>query len=268
MGLSLSRADDVDVVPQPVRYRDLLALVPMMQDAFAADPLEQYFNDTPDATAHTPLGRAGHTALLALRLLLGVFHGRLWALHRSASAGRGGGRELVQLVVRDLAVLVLDAPPPRGAALLARVVGLAARAVRALALSPEQRARVGEFRVAFVRASEAAFGAELARMVEIGTLATRRGCGGRGYARTLVRLVTARADAAGVRTYLGSTNTANRGFYAALGFRVVRTFTVGGDNPSWAGGPVEVDIMVRDVGGEEKKGEGRYPTVEERSTVR
>ena len=46
--------------------------------------------------------------------------------------------------------------------------------------------------MAFWRASEAAFGAELARMVEIGTLATRRGCGGRGYARTLVNRVTAR----------------------------------------------------------------------------
>ena len=63
--------------------------------------------------------------LLALRMLLNVFHGRLWALQRGAS-----------VISFDLP----DAPPRRGATLVERVVGLAARAVRRLALSPEQRA--------------------------------------------------------------------------------------------------------------------------------
>ena len=56
-------------------------------------------------------------------------------------------------------------------------------------------------------------------------------------------LTRGQADAAGMRTYLGSTNVANRGFYASLGFRIATTFTLGGDNPSWHGKPVEFDIV-------------------------
>ncbi|KIP01650.1 hypothetical protein PHLGIDRAFT_17063, partial [Phlebiopsis gigantea 11061_1 CR5-6] len=57
------------------------------------------------------------------------------------------------------------------------------------------------------------------------------------------------ADALGVRTFLGSSNVANRAFYASLGFKIVYTIPIGAENPTWDAKPVLVDLMVREVGG-------------------
>ena len=82
--------------------------------------------------------------------------------------------------------------PPRGGPLVERAVVSAIRAVQTLTESTEQRARGREFAVKYGAAAQAVLGPELARAVELGSLATRPDRQGRGYASALVRIVTAR----------------------------------------------------------------------------
>ena len=77
-------------------------------------------------------------------------------------------------------------------------------------------------------------------LVYIGTKPSGRG---KGYARKVIEAVTReRADVEGKKCYLESTDRANVGFYARLGFRAVRRVYLQRD----VRGNVELEVMVRE----------------------
>ncbi|OCH92167.1 hypothetical protein OBBRIDRAFT_727398, partial [Obba rivulosa] len=80
-------------------------------------------------------------------------------------------------------------------------------------------------------------------MIYLGLLATAPEKQGRGYASTLVRVVTAIADTQGRSTWLTSSNIDNTGFYESLGFEAISEFPVGENDPTWDKLPVIVRLV-------------------------
>ncbi|KAI0346776.1 hypothetical protein BDW22DRAFT_1321295, partial [Trametopsis cervina] len=82
-------------------------------------------------------------------------------------------------------------------------------------------------------------------MLFVSTIATAPTSQHRGYASTLIQLVTdEQADRRGRATYLFSSNhEANVPFYNSLGFYAVTTYQVGDTNPTWNERPVVVGVV-------------------------
>ncbi|GJE95600.1 GNAT family N-acetyltransferase [Phanerochaete sordida] len=211
-------------VPQRMQYRDIPRAVSTTLAAFAADPLNRFLKDTPDSAPPNARTRAARTALLYAQAADDVRSGALWTVAHGASYLRLGDP--------------LHAPDALARAVARLVAGLTLRT-----LTRMQRARYD----AFVRAANAAIadalGDAVADMLLVDGLATAPACQGRGYARALVRVATDLADARSTRSWLVSSNAANRGFYGACGFRGVRTFYLGADDATWTRAPVPIDIV-------------------------
>ncbi|KAH9846936.1 hypothetical protein C2E23DRAFT_536646 [Lenzites betulinus] len=88
-----------------------------------------------------------------------------------------------------------------------------------------------------------AFGEKVADMYEIQSLGTAPEVQGRGYGSALVTAVTDMADADGHDVWLVTTDA--YAFYEGLGFSIIRSATLGDENPTWEGEPVPIRVMVR-----------------------
>ncbi|CCL98776.1 uncharacterized protein FIBRA_00781 [Fibroporia radiculosa] len=112
--------------------------------------------------------------------------------------------------------------------------------------TPEQRKRRLEFVEKYTATTKAAFGDEITQMFALNILATSPKKQGTGYGTLLVKAVTDKADTVGRKTWLGSSDIANRKFYEGCGFVVVGEFTLGEANPTWTAPPVVIQIMLRE----------------------
>ncbi|EMD33672.1 hypothetical protein CERSUDRAFT_98234 [Gelatoporia subvermispora B] len=108
----------------------------------------------------------------------------------------------------------------------------------------EQKKRRSEY-AAKNRAALESIGKEVKDMLILASLATAPSKQRRGYGTALVREVTQIADAQGRDTILTSSNIANTAFYESCGFRMVRQYQLGDENPAWRHEPVVLHILVR-----------------------
>jgi len=120
--------------------------------------------------------------------------------------------------------------------------------IRKLTTKAEQKRRHTEFMTKMNAALKASLGDRMKEMYYLDHLATIPAKQGRGYATTLCRVFTDEADMRGLASYLVSSNVeANTRFYNHVGFRIVKEFLLGDDNPTWKRAPVVIAIMVREV---------------------
>ncbi|EPT01389.1 hypothetical protein FOMPIDRAFT_1120465 [Fomitopsis schrenkii] len=92
-------------------------------------------------------------------------------------------------------------------------------------------------------AIEAGLGGGVGNMFAVHDLAAHPKRQGRGYGKALLNAANAKADALGLTTWLASSNINNTAFYESCGFKTVREFSVGDDDPTWAKPPVILKIV-------------------------
>ncbi|KAI0819931.1 hypothetical protein BC628DRAFT_1331642, partial [Trametes gibbosa] len=190
--------------------------------AFAHNALLAYFN-----IARTPnFWSSVRQWILTLHSLAGgVYRGRMLAI--------AGGAAFV--VYRT----PMDTPPPW---ILARLPVLFLDIFR----PAEAIKRMNEYAVEIKAQIKEVFGAGVDQMFEIQILATAPEAQGRGYGTTLVRTVTAMADAAGRDTWVITSGA--RTFYEREGFVLEGAAMLGATNPSWDGKPVEMCVVSAESG--------------------
>ncbi|GJE95596.1 GNAT family N-acetyltransferase [Phanerochaete sordida] len=215
------------VVPRPMQYRDISTVYDTTRRASVDDPLNRFLKYYPDSTRRFDVHGAAQGALMYLSFAGEVRERVSWTIGRGESYLRIGDPSHKTGILTKL---------------IERVVGL----LMGLLLTSEQKTRRAEWARKLEEATKAALGDDATRMVELTSVATAPERQGRGYASALVRLVTALADARGVGSWLVSSNVANRGFYAAFGYKVARTLYLGDEDPTWTLPPVPIDIMVRE----------------------
>ncbi|GJE95585.1 GNAT family N-acetyltransferase [Phanerochaete sordida] len=215
------------VVPRRMQYGDISTVYDTMHRANAGDPLQRFLLATSDSAGPHPIRTAARKLLYYVQYATEV-HARIaWVVQGGASYMRFGD-------------------PFRPKTWLTRAADCAAAAALGWVLTKQQRARRTEFRTKLLTAVHARLGDGARRMVEVAILMTAPECQGRGYASALVRGATGLADAHGVGSFVVSSNVANRGFYRACGFEIVETLWVG-DEPTWDGELVPVDLMAREL---------------------
>ncbi|GJE95598.1 hypothetical protein PsYK624_117840 [Phanerochaete sordida] len=219
-------------VPRRMQYGDILTVYDTMHRANAGDPLQRFLLATPDSVGPHPIRAAARKALYYVQYATEVYARIAWVVQGGASYMRLGD-------------------PFQPKTWLTRAADRAAAAVLGWVLTKQQRARRAEFRTKLLTAVHARLGDGARRMVEVAILMTAPECQGRGLSLApLTRSfwhcawVGKQADAHGVASFVVSSNVANRGFYRACGFEIVETFWVG-DEPTWDGERVPVDLMVR-----------------------
>ncbi|KAJ3539695.1 hypothetical protein NM688_g6329 [Phlebia brevispora] len=220
------------VVPEPMQYRDVPAVVRMIAQAAEEmyDPLEHYMNDTPDK------GDAKWKENVAY--MTQYYHWTKWAYDKKAWT-----------INHDHTDRRSSTPPPKDKAdspLDKMLDGIADYAM-ASTRTKQQTKRFEEFLEKIRKAVRSSCGDRLQDMFYISGVATAPAKQRRGYASTLMRMACTMADERNSATWLVVGNVpANNAFYAAFGFVTVAQTLLGDEDPDWTEDPVPVDVMVRE----------------------
>lgn len=220
--------------PVHMQYADVPEACATLEGSVDDDPLERYLQATPNDHPDSRRYRTGRRMLYRMQFYRGIWDRCAWTIHHGKSV-----------------IIINDPRVRRGplAKILDSLYRRLFRGIRGAFQSKEQKQRSKEFMTKMERSVEEHIGDRLNEMFEIGSLVTAIEYRGRGYATALVRVATDLADFRGASTWLASSNTVNRGFYHSLGFQIIDTFYLGGENPSWNGKHIPIDIMVREPRG-------------------
>ncbi|KAI0743891.1 hypothetical protein C8Q80DRAFT_1183823 [Daedaleopsis nitida] len=212
-----------EVRVEPLRYPEISRAVDKETEAFANDTLQRYLNDA----FTSPTRRRLHTVFH--KLTNGSYYWDAVRQHRVLTVDHGD------------AVLSYTQPGQKGRhGLFIPWVGpLLDKFEPAEFL--KRRTEVGD---AYRAMYKAAFGDSPEEMFEIVTLATAPEKQGLGYGSALVAAVHDMADARGAATFLFTSDA--KGFYEAVGYKMVAETVLGLDNPKWTGGPVALRVMLRE----------------------
>ncbi|KAI0832527.1 hypothetical protein BC628DRAFT_1406981 [Trametes gibbosa] len=205
-------------VPVPMKRRDIPRGADTIHRAFIPDSLMIYFTSVD--TAPFPEGRA--KARYYLMFDSGIRQNRVLTVEGGMAALKyqvpGGPEDPWPHVYAE--------------ALLRKVTDTQELTKRLIEFAEKAKAMVLD-----------AFGEKVGDMYEIQSLGTSPEVQGRGYGSALVTAVTDLADADGHDVWLVTTDA--YAFYEGLGFSVVRSATVGDENPMWKGEPIVIRVMLR-----------------------
>ncbi|KAI0734294.1 hypothetical protein C8Q72DRAFT_808649 [Fomitopsis betulina] len=208
-----------------MRYIDVFRAALTKRAAFSNDPIFKYITETPDDW-HPRLSHFVDFLVYILGFLISVFTGNAWVIE--------GGYAYITFAV-----------PGQNPTVSERVIGLVIKLLRKSTRTGKQKRLLAETMSKQNAAIEACLGDQVESMFAVHDLAAHPTRQGRGYGRALLTVANANADELGLASWLPISNLKNTAFYEGGGYKTVREFTVGDDNPTWTGLPVILRIMYR-----------------------
>ncbi|KAI0048025.1 hypothetical protein FA95DRAFT_1558413 [Auriscalpium vulgare] len=213
-----------------LRYSHIPKTVETVLAAFQDDPLEAYVFRPPDTD-----GSPRYVVFKALRRADFALSFKEYVKTRRAFTVNKGNSFVLHTPAFD------DDAPRHTPSLFEILIARISR----ICNTPQQRRRMKEWHDKYLAAIEKHVGSHANEFFSVDGLATHPAFQGHGYGSALMNAVSALADEAGCRTWLGSSNPVNQVFYESFGYVAVAEIVLG-DDPDYTGKPIVTLLMIRE----------------------